>query len=88
MNSILKKSSECSRGLLLGLLTHCIFASNETEICPLFELRNSLSIEEKYDFVMGLNKEEVKTLLLHHEHCFENKLAGGFTPKKPNLIRF
>ena len=78
MNSILKKSSEHSRGLLFGLLNNCIFSNNETENCPLFELRNSLSIEEKYDFVMGLNKEEVTTLLMHHEYCFENRLSGGF----------
>ena len=76
MNSILKKSSGYSKELLFGLLANCIFSSNETESCPLFELRNSLSIEEKYDFIMGLNKEEVKTLLMHHEHCFENRLAG------------
>jgi len=78
LNSVLKKSSGYSKELLFGLLTNCIFSSNETESCPLFELRNSLSIEEKYDFVMGLNKEEVTILLTHHEHCFENRLAGGF----------
>lgn len=81
MNSILKKSSERSRGLLFGLITNCIFSANEKENCPLFELRNSLSLEEKYDFVMGLNKEEVKSLLIHHEHCFENILAGGIMPE-------
>ena len=78
MNTILKKSSKHSRGLLFGLLTNCIFSNNETENCPLFELRDFLSIEEKYDFVMGLNKEEVTTLLMHHEYCFEYRLSGGF----------
>ena len=78
MNLILKKSSEHSRGLLFGLLANCIFSNNETENCPLFKLRSSLSIEEKYDFVMRLNKEEVNTLLMHHEYCFENRLTGGF----------
>jgi hypothetical protein len=78
MNSILKKSSEHSRGLLFGLLTNCIFSNNEKETCPLFELRNSLSIEEKYAFVMELSKEEVITLLTDHEYCFANRLAGGF----------
>jgi len=81
MNSIVKKSSGHSRSLLFGLITHCIFSNNEKENCPLFELRNSLSIEEKYDFVMGLDKDEVKILLMHHEHCFENRLAGGFMHK-------
>ena len=78
MNSTLKKSSEHSRELLFGLLINCIFSNNETENCPLFELRNSLSIEEKYDFVRELNKEEVITLLMQHEYCFENRLTGGF----------
>jgi hypothetical protein len=76
MNSVLKNTSEHSRGLLFGLLTNCIFSAHETESCPLFELRNSLSIEEKYDFVMGLSKQEVKTILSKHEDCFENRLAG------------
>ena len=81
MKSSLKKSSGHSKELLFGLLANCIFSANETECCPLFELRNNLSIEEKYDFVMGLSKQEVKSILMQHEDCFENRLTGDFIGK-------
>ena len=78
MNPVLEKSSDQSRGLLLGLLTNCIFSSIENDSCPLFDLRNSLSIEQKYDFVIGLSKEEVAFMLTQHEGCFEKKLSEEF----------
>ena len=39
------------------------------------ELRHSLSVEEKYDLVMGLNKEEVKSFIKQHECCLERRLS-------------
>jgi len=78
MDFILEKSYDQSRRLLWGLFTNCIFSSNENDSCPLFDLRNSLSIEQKYDFVMGLSKEEVAFMLAQHEDCFEKKFSGEF----------
>jgi len=75
MNSILVKSYDVSRGQLFGLLINCLFSPNETGNCPLSELRNSLSTEEKYDYVMGLTNGEVKCMLLKHEDCYERRLS-------------
>ena len=78
MGSILEKSSDRSRGLLFGFLTYCVFSTIENDSCPLSELRNNLSTEQKYDFVMGLSKEEVVSMLCQHEDCFEKKLSEEF----------
>ncbi|NOQ66236.1 MAG: hypothetical protein GQ556_03345 [Desulfobacterales bacterium] len=74
MDSNLKKSLDSSRGLSFGLLVNCIFSESAKEICPLSELRSSLSIEEKHEYVMGLSDEEVKNILLQHEECYEKRL--------------
>ena len=74
MDSILKKSLDSSRGLLFGLLVNCIFSEGAKESCPLSELRSSLSTEEKYEYVMGLSDEEVKSILVQHEECYEKRL--------------
>ena len=74
----LDKYPDQSRGLLLGLLTNCVFSTIDDDSCPLFELRNSLSIEQKYDFVMGLGKEELTFMLRQHEGCFEKKFTSEF----------
>ena len=78
MNPTLEKPTDQSRGILFGLLTNCIFSSIENDSCPLFNLRNSLSIEQKYDFVMGLSKEDVALMLTQHEDCFEKKFSEEF----------
>ena len=78
MDSNLEKSLDSSRALLFGVLTNCIFSSNENDSCPLFDLRNSLSIEQKYDYVMGLSKEEVALMLAKHKDCFQKKFSGEF----------
>ena len=75
MDSILKKSSDSSRGLLFGLLVNCIFSTSSGDNCPLSELRSNLSVEEKHEFVMGLSVEEVQNILVRHEECFEQSLA-------------
>ena len=74
MDSNLKKSFDSSRGLLFGLLVNCIFSAGAKENCPLTELRSSLSTEKKYEYVMGLSDEEVKSILLQHEECYEKRL--------------
>ena len=74
MDSTLKKSLDSSRGLLFGLLVNCIFSEGAKESCPLSELRSSLSTEEKHEHVMGLSDEEVKSILLQHEECYEKRL--------------
>jgi hypothetical protein len=75
MNSILEKSLDSSRGLLFGLLANCIFSTAVEESCPLSELRINLSIEEKHKYVMGLRDEEVKSILVQHEECYEKRLS-------------
>jgi hypothetical protein len=75
MDSNLKKSLDSSRGLLFGLLVNCIFSEGAKESCPLSELRSSLSTEGKYEYVMGLSDEEVKSNLVQHEECYEKRLS-------------
>lgn len=48
MDLVSKKSSDKARNLLFGLLVRCAFSSKALENCPLRDLRNNLSIEEKY----------------------------------------
>ena len=75
MDSNLKKSFDSSRGLFFELHVNCIFSKGAKESCPLFELRSSLSTEEKHEYVMGLTDEEVKSILLQHEECYEKRLS-------------
>ena len=74
MDSRMEKSADSSRALLFGLLINCLFPASEDESCPLWELRNALTFEKKYDFVMGLSKEEIENILVLHEECYEKKL--------------
>ena len=67
--SLMEKSSEDSRSLLFGLLVNCIFSGVVNGNCPLSQLRESLSFEEKYKFVMKLSREEVFSVLDLHEEC-------------------
>ena len=73
MESILEKSSERARGLLFGLLVNCVFSTGAREDCPLLEMRNNLSLEEKHKYVMGLTIEEIKSILFLHEQCYEKR---------------
>jgi hypothetical protein len=75
MASMLEKSSDKSRALLFGLLVNCIFARSADTSCPLWELRNNLSIDEKYKYVMELADEVLRNILLQHEKCYENKMS-------------
>jgi len=76
MGSILEKSSDRSRALLFGLLVNCLFPTSKNEECPLWELRNSLSTEKKHEFVMELSKDEVASILVQHEECYEKRFIG------------
>ncbi|MFC1844208.1 hypothetical protein ACFLZ5_05405 [Thermodesulfobacteriota bacterium] len=72
----MEKSKDTSRALLFGLLANCIFSTGINESCPLSELRINLSIEEKYEFVMGLSDEEIKNILVQHDKCYEKRLSS------------
>jgi hypothetical protein len=74
VDSIINTHIDYSRGLLFGLLANCIFSAELEEICPLSELRISLSIEEKHSYVMGLSDEKVQSMLMKHEQCYEKRL--------------
>ena len=74
MDDILTKSSDRSRSLLFGLLQSCLLEGNALESCPLAQLRNTLSFEEKYQYVMGLSKEEIDEILEQHDECFKKRI--------------
>jgi hypothetical protein len=76
MDSILEKSLDRPRGLLFGLLVNCIFSAEASESCPLSELRRNFSTEEKHGYVMGLSDDEVKSILVQHEECYEKRLSN------------
>jgi hypothetical protein len=71
--SLMEKASDNSRSLLFGLLVNCIFSGHANGCCPLSQLRDSLTLEEKYNFVMELSPEEVCQVLDRHEKCYENE---------------
>jgi len=76
MDQLLEKTADASRGFLFGLLVDCIFSGGGNEKCPLLDLRNNLSIEEKHKFVLELSDDEVKSILLQHRVCFEKELSN------------
>ena len=73
MESILEKSSERLRALLFGLLVNCVFSTDARKDCPLLEMRNNLSLEEKHKYVMGLGIEEIRSILFLHEECYKQR---------------
>jgi len=75
MDPLLKKSLDSSRALLFGLLVNCLFPTDKKEDCPIWELRNNLSIEQKYKYVMALNEDKVRNILDQHELCYEKRLS-------------
>ena len=74
MDSILEKSFDRQRSLLFGLLQSCLFSEEAKDSCPLSQLRNRFSLEEKYDYVMELSAEELNNLLEQHEECYEKNV--------------
>ena len=75
MDSIAEKTSASPRVLLFGILANCLFPTRTDEDCPLWELRNSLSIEKKHEYAKELSDKEVKNILVQHERCFEKRLS-------------
>lgn len=76
MDSIQDKSLVKSRALLFGLLVSCNFFEGASANCPLSEIRNNDSNEEKYKYVMGLSDEEINKILVYHDDCFEKRMSG------------
>ena len=74
MDSILEKSFDRQRSLLFGLLQSCLFSEEAKDSCPLLQLRNRLSLDEKYDYVMELSDEVVHDILKQHEKCYEKRV--------------
>ena len=73
VSSLMQKASDHSRSLLFGLLVNCIFSGQANGSCPFSSLRESLTFEEKFDFVMGLTKAEISSALDKHEKCYETE---------------
>jgi hypothetical protein len=77
MDDLLEKSSYRSRSLLFGLLQSCLLEGNALENCPLAQLRNALSLEEKYHYAMKSSEEEVNKILEQHEECFKKRIIAS-----------
>ena len=75
MDSILEKSLDSSRALLFGLLANCLFPTSTKEDCPLWKLRDSLSIEKKHEYALRLSDKKIKNILVQHECCYEKRLS-------------
>ena len=58
------------------IIASCLFFENEKDSCPLSQLRNSLSFDEKYDYVMELSAKEVHNLVEQHEECYEKRILA------------
>lgn len=71
MDPVLEKSLGQSRAQLFGLLEGCIFSEYAKDDCPLLQLSSTLSLTEKYKYVMEVNDEEVNTILAQCEECIE-----------------
>jgi hypothetical protein len=74
MDSIVKKSSDSSICLLLGLIANCIFSTGEREICPLAKIRSNLNIEKKHKCVMGFSVAGVKSILVQLEERYDKRM--------------
>ena len=74
MGPILEKPSNPSRTLVLGFIVSCRFTEC-AEDCSLRKPHNDLSIEEKDKYAQGLSDEEIKSILVQHESCYEKRLS-------------
>ena len=63
--------------MLFGLLLSCLFSEEAENQCPLSRLRNSLTIEEKYDYVSELSEEEMDNVLTQHGKCFQQRISAA-----------
>jgi len=76
MDSVLERTANPSRTLVLGLLESCLFAAKENSCsaCPLKEVRINLSFDNKHKYVMELSDKEIDRVLEQYESCYENRL--------------
>ena len=74
MGPILEKPSSPSRTLVLGLLVSCRYTTC-AEDCPLRKKHDDLSLEEKYEYAQGLSDEEINSILVQYESCYEKRLS-------------
>jgi hypothetical protein len=77
MDDTVEKSFDRSRSLLFGLLQSCLLEGNALKSCPLSQMRNSLSFDEKYHYAMELSKEAVDKILEQHEECFKKRIIAS-----------
>ena len=75
MGSVHEKCPENSRALLIDLLADCRFLTCTRENCPIWEQSNNLSIEKKHEYAMGLSAEEIKSILIEYDCCYEIRLS-------------
>jgi hypothetical protein len=77
MDQILEKSHNPSRALVFGLLVSCLFSTNAESCphCPLKKLRKNLSIDKKHEYVMELSDQEIESIFVQYESCYENRLS-------------
>jgi hypothetical protein len=75
MGSILENSPDKSRTLLIKLLVDCRFLTCTREDCPIWEQRNSLSVEEKHKYAMRLSTEQLKSVLAQYNCYYKKRLA-------------
>ncbi len=57
-----------NRSMLFGLLIDCPFKEC-TEVCPVAQKREKLTLEEKTRYIDSLSDEEVKKILDYHREC-------------------
>ena len=53
------------------------FYEEAKDSCPLSQLRNRFSLEEKYDYVMELSDKEVDNILEQHEECYTKRVLAS-----------
>ena len=75
MGSVHEKCPENSRALLIELLADCRFLTCTRENCPIWEQSNSLSIEKKHEYAIGLSAEEIKNILVQYDCYYEERLS-------------
>lgn len=77
MELIYEKTSSPSRSLVFGLLMSCLFTTNAESCsdCRLKELRISLSINKKHQYVMELSDVEIESILAQNESCYKKRLS-------------
>ena len=66
-------SDKSKRTLLFGFLVSCLLSKAAGLKCPLAQPREILDIEQKYIYVMNLNGECLKTILIQCKECYKQR---------------